>query len=170
DGSRVTETIGQLAFLFSDSHNGIAHWTIGGISRFEPITFLFFDATVPSVDMTGLWYDPNDPGWGVSVSHQGDVLYSLVYVYDLQGQALWVDGVSRGGAPLVDAQLYRGFGLCPIGCAENAPSPSAIDGGSFDVQSGVPGVLPFGTQLLNGNQLEWLKADRPLLPLSDTVP
>jgi hypothetical protein len=69
----------------------------------------------------GLWYDPREPGTGVTISTQGDLLVALIYTYRTDGNPLWLlaSGTLRNGqfdAPLTE---FRG-GQC-LGCAYTPP-------------------------------------------------
>lgn len=134
DGSRTLTTVGTLALSFADSHRAIAHWTLEGITRFEAIQFLGFDADPPARDDTGIWYEPAVPGWGMSVSHQDQTRFVLAYVYDTAGRPIWVEGQQAvDGAPMA-ARSYFGPGLCATTCGDSAPPPSARSTGEFTLR------------------------------------
>jgi hypothetical protein len=40
-------------------------------------------------NLTGLWYKPGEGGWGVSIAHQGDILFPVWYTYNAQGRPVW---------------------------------------------------------------------------------
>ncbi len=42
-----------------------------------------------SPDPTGLWYDPAESGWGLSISQQGDKLFAVLFVYDSANRPAW---------------------------------------------------------------------------------
>ena len=44
--------------------------------------------TAPSFE--GLWWNAAESGWGVSVSHQGDILFAVWYTYDSDGSPMWL--------------------------------------------------------------------------------
>jgi len=48
-------------------------------------------AALPMVapDPTGLWYDPAESGWGLSISQQGDKLFAVLFVYDPANRPVW---------------------------------------------------------------------------------
>lgn len=51
----------------------------------------------PLTDYTGLWWTPEEGGWGLSL-HQGvlDTLFGSLFVYDASGQATWYS-IQPGG-------------------------------------------------------------------------
>jgi hypothetical protein len=42
-----------------------------------------------SPDPTGLWYDPDESGWGLSLVQQGDIVFAALLVYDESHRAAW---------------------------------------------------------------------------------
>ena len=47
----------------------------------------FPSGTAPSFE--GVWWNAAESGWGVSVTHQGDVLFAVWYTYDRDGSPTW---------------------------------------------------------------------------------
>lgn len=41
------------------------------------------------LDMSDLWWNPNESGWGVTLTHQGEILFVTLYVYGPDGKATW---------------------------------------------------------------------------------
>jgi hypothetical protein len=38
----------------------------------------------------GLWWNAAESGWGVSIAHQGDILFAVWYTYDHDGTPMWL--------------------------------------------------------------------------------
>ena len=75
-------------------------------------------------NVQGLWWQPSESGWGVNLTHQGNLLFGTWFTYDAQGNGTWLV-MSRGErfAPNAYAGvLYRTRG------------PS-FDAASFDASS-----------------------------------
>lgn len=55
---------------------------------------LAFAATAPRAgsDITDLWYDPADSGWGLGVFQQGNVAFVTLFTYDSSGRPAWYVG------------------------------------------------------------------------------
>ncbi len=52
-------------------------------------------------DISDLWWNPNESGWGANVAHQGDILFMTLYVYGDDHQPKWyfASGMaSQGGS------------------------------------------------------------------------
>jgi hypothetical protein len=46
-------------------------------------------ATTASTNYSDLWWNPSEPGWGVNLSQQADVLFGTFFVYDAGENAVW---------------------------------------------------------------------------------
>ena len=44
--------------------------------------------TAPSYE--GLWWNSAESGWGLSIAHQGDVLFAVWYTFDHDGSPMWL--------------------------------------------------------------------------------
>jgi hypothetical protein len=40
-------------------------------------------------DMSDLWYDAAESGWGVNLAHQDDIIFMTLFVYGADGRARW---------------------------------------------------------------------------------
>lgn len=60
---------------------------------------------------TGVWYDPTDSGWGLSLESQGALTAVVVYFYDTAGQPRWVLGAAPQSSG--DAALGTSRGFAP---------------------------------------------------------
>jgi len=56
-------------------------------------------ATPQPVDATGLWINPEESGWGISVYHQGDTLFASLFVYGPDGTPKWYTASALTGNP-----------------------------------------------------------------------
>jgi hypothetical protein len=70
-----------------------------------------------SPDPTGLWYDPAESGWGLTVSQQGDTVFAVLFVYDQANHPVWYVAsdleplaLMPPGGPMVLGNLYRTTG------------------------------------------------------------
>jgi hypothetical protein len=41
------------------------------------------------VNLTDVWYDPADPGWGLFIDHQGIVAFAALFTHDAMGDPIW---------------------------------------------------------------------------------
>jgi len=62
----------------------------------------------------GLWWNApagSEPGWGLHLNHQGDIIFATWYTYDVNGAPLWmVVAATRTAAGSYSGTLYRATG------------------------------------------------------------
>lgn len=125
DPSRVTATpVGTARFAFSDASNGTFSYTVDGISGSRAIERQVFASPAPTCSQAGaagampnyqdLWWAPggNESGWGLNVTHQGDVLFITWFTYGPDGRGMWLVGssVAKTGNASYAGTLYRTVG------------------------------------------------------------
>lgn len=67
-------------------------------------------SAVPLSDMSGLWYDPAHPGWGLSLNQQNDTLFAALFIYDANGAPTWYVASSLQASSMkIDACGTTGF-------------------------------------------------------------
>jgi hypothetical protein len=119
-----TAAVGSATFSFSDSNNGTFTYTVNGVTQSKPILREVF-STVPtcvaaetfaaSSNYSDLWWHApanSESGWGINVTHQGDVLFATWFTYDDNGKGLWLvmpDGLKVAPGSYAGA-MYRTTG------------------------------------------------------------
>lgn len=77
------------------------------------VAALLYAALVPASNVTDHWYAPSESGWGVSVTHQGNVAFIVIFAYGPNGEPGWYAGDAArygermGGHPGFAGTLYR---------------------------------------------------------------
>lgn len=114
---------GTIRFDFLDDAQADMHFSLNGRSgtwRIEP----FMPGTKGNeLDHSGSYFDPLHPGWGFTLTEQGDVLGGVLYAYDAQGFPTWVAGFQRNSLGSVAVVSVRG--PCP-GCPAAATDRLAV--------------------------------------------
>jgi hypothetical protein len=119
--------VGEISLDFQSATAGEFRWRLGSRSGSEPMVALLAGGGPPNPDRTGIWFDPTEPGWGLSVFTDGSVRAMLVYFYDAQGRPRWVLG--QGSNVANETLAMRSFrGFCPD-CTRVEPVLS--DGGTL---------------------------------------
>jgi hypothetical protein len=61
---------------------------------------------------TGLWWNPQESGWGLNTTHQGNILFATLFTYAADGQPLWLVASSLAGIGenTYTGPLYRTHG------------------------------------------------------------
>ena len=119
--AHVTATaVGSATLSFADSDNGTFTYTYRDVTQSKEITRQIFSSPVPKCTAEGtdgvrppifqdLWWGypaGSQPGWGVSIAHQGDTLFATWFTYDASGKGQWL--VMSNG---VRTPVYAGGGI-----------------------------------------------------------
>ncbi len=64
------------------------------------VSSLVFSITARANNYQDLWWNPNESGWGINISHQGDVMFASWFIYGANGQPTWIflSRADRSGA------------------------------------------------------------------------
>ena len=103
-GAVAVTQVGTGTFTFADVNNGTFEYTVNGVTQIKPITKQIFSTPQPTctLDETGTssstffqdlwWRSPanSEPGWGVNIAHQGDILFVTWFTYDSTGRGMWL--------------------------------------------------------------------------------
>ena len=66
-------------------------------------------ATTFGTDMTDLWWNANESGWGVTATQQNEILFLTFFVYGTDNRAVWYVGqTSYSGATADGAAVFTG--------------------------------------------------------------
>jgi DNA-binding beta-propeller fold protein YncE len=75
------------------------------------------------VNLTDVWFDANDPGWGLFVDQQGIVLFASLFTHDAKGEPTWL--AMSNGLRQPDGSfsgiLYRTRGPAPQALGDISP-------------------------------------------------
>ena len=64
-------------------------------------------------DLSDIWWNENEPGWGVTVTHQREIVFLTFFVYAADGRASWytgqaaVVGQDSRGALIFKGDMYQ---------------------------------------------------------------
>jgi len=106
------EVVGILTMNFDTAQSAEFNWTIGENSGSEMFSRFVFAAGFTPQNYTGIWFDPDESGWGVSVDSLADTRVSLVFFYDANDQPRWVLG-SGNNATGTEFEMLSFSGFCP---------------------------------------------------------
>jgi hypothetical protein len=126
DPNRVVATqVGSATFAFSDADNGTFTYTVNGVTQSKPITRQLFSSPVPVCTEGGSpgaapnfqdlwWRSPagSESGWGVNITHQGDILFATWFTYDASGKGMWLvmSNGNKVGTNTYSGALFRTTG------------------------------------------------------------
>lgn len=113
--------VGTATFSFTDPNNGTFTASVNGTTISKPITRQVF-GTLPSCsegspassNYQDLWWREGgiESGWGLNITHQGDVLFITWFTYDANGNPMWLVGsnLNKVGDGTYVGTLYRTTG------------------------------------------------------------
>lgn len=88
---RNVTAVGSISVAFNNNNAGTFSYTVNGQSRSVPIQRqIFGEGAVPSVDYTDLWFNPDEPGWGIAITQRGSIIFAAWYIYDNSGNPTWL--------------------------------------------------------------------------------
>ncbi len=136
--ARLTLSSGQWRFV----------WTKGALSGNEPIQPLAFGGGTTTMNLSGHWFNAQQPGWGILFDTRGTVHVSNLLIYK-GSRPTWVQGVVDSASTALSFPLYyvTGSNLCP-GCT-GTPATAAQPAGTLSVtgSAGVPSVATAATEV-----------------------
>lgn len=122
-GGIETETVGSMTMVFSSPQSAEFSWQIGAESGSETFTRFQFASGYTPQNYTGMWFDPNESGWGISIDSLADTRIALVFFYDGNNQPRWVLG-SGANASGTEFDMLSFTGFCPW-CTTTEAQPVA---------------------------------------------
>ena len=157
-GNIHIDVINPSSFNFEWDYEGRYQQTTGR----ERVQLLLGDGS----GMGGQWFDPNDPGWGLSVEASqgtsGDEFLALYY-YDAQGRPVWASGQPAVGGPSASMTLNAYEGFCQ-GCPFFPIVPTAVGTVQHDFAATPWGVFLNGTLSIDiEGPPPWPPENQPLI-------
>lgn len=153
--SKVVTKVGTGTLSFSDNDTGTFSYSVNGGSGMRTITRQFFanGTTLPTINYSALWWNANEPGWGVAVTQQYGTIFATLYTYDTSGTPVWY---VASNCPIIGkgcaGDLYQVTGGSTPTSAWNAPNKFVAKVGtiSFMFTDGSNGVMSYSIDGANG--------------------
>lgn len=120
NGTPVANNVGEVMLTFNSASSFTFSWLLDGQYGSEPFQ-TSAGASCPSVggaptSYSGAWANPAESGWGFSVTAISAVEADAAYLFDGQGVARWLLGVTTTPGASVTIPLLQHQGFCPT-CA-----------------------------------------------------
>jgi DNA-binding beta-propeller fold protein YncE len=165
-GSALPVVVGEMRMEFQDKAHAQLSWQLGERSGSEPFERFLFSEDLTLRAYTGVWFDPDEPGWGLSVDSLGDTRVLVAYFYDAANQPRWALGQSDNEPNGVTA-MNSFIGFCPD-C--ELSTPLAGDGGQVEIgfEQLRSANLDLSVQYPGLSNSQW-RRDTRIQPLSDPV-
>jgi YVTN family beta-propeller protein len=163
---RVTpQAVGSIRLDAMDARHAKFSWQLGTRSGQESVIPLLTSPTPTIPDRTGIWYDPTESGWGLSLYTEGSSSGVVVYFYDADQQPRWVLGAgSNTSAQNIPMLSFRGF--CPD-CT--AVPTTSVPGGDVALNFSGTRSASLSVNLRHANQAasSWQRGPVAIVPLSN---
>jgi hypothetical protein len=161
-GPSTPSKVGTMTLRFASDSAGTLSYTVNGTAVTKQVTRQVF-STAPTCSFTtgdrstatnyqDLWWNPSESGWGVNVTHQGDIIFATLFDYDLGGKATWyvLPNAPKTAPGVYSGALYRVTGPAFNASPWTATTPSSVGQMTFNFSSGKAGTL---TYTVNGVQV-----------------
>jgi len=97
--------VGTAQLSFSADRSLTLSYTVNGVAQVKTLERFVFGTTAPNcigttssrenaTNYSDLWWNSSEPGWGLTLAHQGDVIFALWYTYGSAGRDQWVSASS----------------------------------------------------------------------------
>jgi lysyl endopeptidase len=132
--------VGTMTVAFSGSNAGTLTYSVNGVNVTKSITKQVYGAAAANCQPTtgsrasatnyqDLWWNAAESGWGLNITHQGNILFATLFTYGANNQNLWLvmsaggrqsDGSYLGelyqtAGPAFNAQPWTGVGVTSVG-------------------------------------------------------
>lgn len=89
-GLNVVE-VGDGSLVFSGANNGVFNAFINNLAVRKVIVRQDVKSGTVSniIDFTDLWWNANESGWGISLTHANSNVFATWFTYDATGKAIW---------------------------------------------------------------------------------
>ncbi len=162
-GSARSDTVvGHSTLTLIDEIHAIQTRQINKIFSAELLEPLNFGGQ-PLEQRTGLWYNPQQTGWGLSIGTKGNSEVVLSYLYDNSGQPYWLLGSGENGtSEFIDMSYYTTF--CPD-CPRTSVTLEAVGAIKleFDSSNVTGKINQFDVDFTNDKQTsQWQRTNLPM--------
>jgi hypothetical protein len=158
--TRSVNNVGNATLRFSSAGAGTFSYTVNGVSQSKnivrqpliqtPTTCTQQAASssrATSQNYQDLWFIPAESGWGVNLTHQGDILFATWFTYNAAGNGQWLvaSNVARQADGSYTGRLFRTTGVAfnLISGTQSTQSVSDVGSITFRFTNGEAGVMTY---------------------------
>ena len=163
DGSVAAEEVGSMQLEFVAARSASFTWQLGERSGTEAVEPLPLAGGRTLRNYTGTWFDPTQPGWGITLYSEGDIRVGVLYYYDAENQPRWSLGQSDNARSSV-MQMLSFEGFCPD-CDAFTPTNQSSGMLDFDLDNLREGLVTTSVTYPDGGT--WERENRTIIPLND---
>jgi len=97
------QEVGTMSIYFVGANQASVTYTFNGVSVTKSVQRQEFSQPVPECmavsgsrksmrNYQDLWYNASESGWGINITHQGDIIFATWFTYGTGGKGLWIVG------------------------------------------------------------------------------
>lgn len=166
DAIRSAVQVGTAGVSFFNSDKAFFFVDGAGVSVFKQVRIQQF-ATLPvcefttaartsATNYTDLWWNAQENGWGLNLSHQGDIIFATWFTYDNSNAPVWIvsDALRRVAPGTYSGPLYLTTGRRPQDISGTASIIAAEDVGTMTLtfQGGDRGTMAYTVAGTSGSK------------------
>jgi len=153
---QVNTLVGTMRVAFTTASTGTLTYVVNGVSVTKAISRQPLSTTPPTCTFTtadrsiatnyqDLWWNRNEPGWGININQQGTVVFATLFTYGLDGKGTWF--VMNGSRVAGTTNRFSGDLYRTTGSAFNAPwaagSATKVGTMTFAFDTGTDGTMTY---------------------------
>lgn len=158
-------TVGSMSLSFAGQARAQFDWEIEGESGSEPFQRLEFASGRTPLNYLGIWFDPDESGWGLTVDTIAESVVAIAFFYDADNQPRWSFGSGTNARDTtINMNAFSGFcPSCDFVETTNEPAGTAtltfssLGTARLDLDTSYPG--------LSGSR--WVRNNTDIVPLND---
>lgn len=147
--------VGTMTVRFTNGASGTLSYTVNGVRVDKAIQPFIYGTAPTCTSGTGsragqanyqdMWWNANEPGWGLALSHQGNTLFGAMFNYNNSRRDVWLAAGSMvrqaDGSFTGDLSIFGGpsFNAQPWG----AVAPSSVGSMTLRFANGESGTLSY---------------------------
>ncbi len=125
-GAVTSRAVGTGTLTFGDADSGAFGYVVDGVMQTKVITREVFSTPAPvclfgatailasATNYQDLWWNApggSESGWGINLTHQGNLIFATWFTYDMNGNPLWLSStLVKATGPTYAGTLYRSTG------------------------------------------------------------
>ncbi len=147
--------VGTMSLAFSGPDSATLTYSYNGRTVVKSITRQVF-STPPACTWSAfdrsfatnyqdLWWDPNEPGWGVNIAHQGDMIFATLFTYEASGKGMWLvmSNGARTAGGAYSGTLYSTRGPAFYASPWSPVSATAVGTMTLSFSNGNAGTISY---------------------------
>ena len=163
--SAIPTTVGSMTLNFSNANSASMTWQISHRQGEESIEPYLLSGTQATDDHSGTWFDATEPGYGLTMSNQGNYDIAVLYFYDENGNPIWALG-DNGGEQAAELQLASYHSAC-ADCPNLQTTASPAGSIRYSFSSETETLLTTALEQSAPLSFNWLKTNKSLSLLSN---